>query len=229
MNTPNPPDNYEILPADFLRKHGEQKEMKFRYRRDVNPIADDEWDFWRAVPTVALRNAHFDLFDFAAPVGTMARVLAESGEPVAPASETDTPLTWCEYARDLQSRLDAAEARVDRIAKACGFPTVEDREQLTETIIKRIVRKDVELAASEAGAAALRDALVNAAQKAYVDAVQMAIHDPLTKGEDHHIAKGTFTKERLKAFEKMASLYGEHYGIHRVLMSLATDAGRKHD
>ena len=63
-------------------------------------------------------------------------------------------------------RAEAAEARVrelekliDRISQASGFPIVENRGQVTETICKRIARIDSKVAELEAQNARLREAL----------------------------------------------------------------------
>ena len=63
----------------------------------------------------------------------------------------------------MRERAEAAEARVrelekliDRISQASGFPIVENRGQVTETICKRIARIDSKVAELEAQNARLR-------------------------------------------------------------------------
>jgi len=168
MNTPNPPDNYEIIPADFLRKHGAQEGMKYKHK---DPLSMPRyWIDWML--HFRFTSASFTSFIYAAPVGTMARVLAESGEPVA----SETPLALIEA-----MQADFRQHAIDSLTpdRGYGFPTdntkklfdaLETRARAAEechaasaqALAEQVGQNEklrARIAASEAGAAALREAL----------------------------------------------------------------------
>jgi len=65
--TPIPPEGHEILPPEFLREHGAQDGMQWRTKGIKDPKC------WTLCPLEKFHEHTLLGFDFAAPIGTMAR------------------------------------------------------------------------------------------------------------------------------------------------------------
>lgn len=149
--TPTPPKGYEILTPEFLHSRSAPASL-LRYSEGQNAWVPSAYD----QGTYIMKN-DVECNTYAAPVGTMAKAQAAAATP---ASETPTPLTDAffgdmrgnvstedhavrHFARDLERRLADAESRVAAL----------ESERATS------IEHNGQLRASEAGAAALREAL----------------------------------------------------------------------